>query len=76
MKLKDIDTDSDRYDLQRGKYRKLCIKMWDYKALVQDISQCEDYNKEKAFVDIMRMTGGKCNPSAIYMALQELGNEQ
>ena len=76
MKLKDIDTNSDRYDIQRDKDLRLCVKMWDYKALVQDIKQCEDYTEELTFVDIMRMTSGKCNPGAIYKVLQELGNEQ
>jgi hypothetical protein len=43
MKLKDIDIKSDRYDLQRDKDLKLCIMMWDYDTLVEDIKQCEGY---------------------------------
>jgi len=46
--------------------------MWDFKTLVQDIKQCEDYNKETIIVDIMRMTGGTCSPSSLRMAIQEL----
>jgi hypothetical protein len=70
MKLKDIDMKSDKYDLQRGKDMRLCIKMWDYEALVQDIKICEDYNEETVFVKVMQMTKGRLNPGQLRKVLE------
>ena len=70
MKLKDIDINSDKYDLQRGKDLKLCIMMWDYDAIARDIKLCEDYDKDTSELDILRLTQGKCNPGQIRDALR------
>ena len=75
MKLKDIDINSDKYDLQRGKDMKLCIKMWDYNALVKDVKQCEDYDKDTCFVRLMQLTGGILNPGQLKKALEKLNHE-
>jgi Asp-tRNA(Asn)/Glu-tRNA(Gln) amidotransferase B subunit len=70
MKLKDIDMKSDKYDLQRGKDMRLCMKMWDYEVLAQDIKLCEDYNEETVFVKVMQMTKGKLNPGQLRKVLE------
>ena len=75
MKIKDIDINSDKYDLQRGKEVQLCIMMWDYEALAQDIKLCEDYDYDTVTLDILRLTQGKCNPGSIHKVLKRLNNE-
>ena len=43
--------------------------MWDLDALVKDVKQCEDYDKDTCFVRVMQLSNGTLSPGQLKKAL-------